>query len=120
MSEPTRDEKLATLRNAGKRVPNTATDEEIDFALLELEAEREQMEAENNAANAADQEARAAGETSETDSAHPARTYATRRDFAEAAALLSDPKLGNKTPELIEWAKANLSPDDLADIYPNL
>ena len=103
----------AALLAAGKTVPKGASADDIELMHLELEAERETAETRVGAIPPVEPLAPPV-ETSEVSSA------AKRETFNEALARLGTPEAGSKTPAVIEWAKANLSKEELHERYPNL
>ena len=93
---PTTEIMLAALAKAGKNVPKTASEEDIEIAFIELQAEADQREK---------------AKASEKPEAKKAPAD------LEAALAACDPLKGDKDPEFISWARENLSTEEFAARY---
>lgn len=96
MEEITIEEMLAAIRAQGKRIRTDATEEQIreKYATLSDDAQAEEQPA--------------------TESKKIGPKVITEYDAIMAAA---DPQKGDKDPVVIEWCRANMSPDHFASKY---
>ena len=94
------DDMKTALRDAGVKVRSNATDEEVNIAFIELEAEREVA-------------AIPEPEPAPVAFVAPSSGKETLDDILRRA----DPLKGDKDPWVIEWCENNLSPDDFQARY---
>ena len=97
-TEPTIEDMLKALGDAGRSIPKTAKDEEIELAFIELQGEQE-AEAQANA-----------------------KKQETKKKKAETSDLdevlkNADPLLGDKDPAVIEWCRENLTTEEFEKRY---
>lgn len=117
MSDLTTEEKRAALTEAGKKIRTNASEEDIAMAYLELEVERE-MESEtgppsgDEALTNAEPEPEPEPETSETSSAN-----AVGESIHDVIKRVGDIHLGDRNPDVIAWARENLSREEFAARY---
>lgn len=101
------DDKKKALIDAGKKIRSNASEEDIEMAYLELEAEQE-------AANPAPDGPPVEPEgTSEVASA----PVTSSKDALEAVLRSADPMMGDKDPKVIKWCRENLSDEEYEARY---
>ena len=103
-NEPTIEDMKAALLEAGRKIRSNASDESIRIEYVELQTELE-------AANMPQEEEKAPAP--EAYQAPVSSTGETIDDVIRRA----NPKLGDKDPVVVAWAKANLSQDDFDKRY---
>jgi hypothetical protein len=105
---------LAELEAAGKPIDPSASVQDIEDAYLELLAEQD--------AKAAPKPEKEAKPENEAKPAKPAKGGVKKGDAAwnEALAKLGNHKYGHKSPDMVAWARANMSPEDFREAYHGL
>lgn len=128
----TTEEKKAALIEAGRKIRSNASEETIEEAWEEYQAE---LEADAILAEEPEEE-----ETSEVESApiierpevppisQPVRSTVPERkpgrvlgspEWHAAFAACKSHKYGVKEPELVEWCRQNMSAEEFSEVYPN-
>lgn len=113
-TELTTEQKLEILREAGKRIPTNAEPDDIELAWMEFEAEREA--AAGPAGNTGPVGANGI-QTAPPESSEVASANVTGETFQQVLERLGTNELGDRTPEVIEWARANLPRDEFEIRY---
>lgn len=108
MSNPNPKKMLAELEAAGKPIDPSASVQDIEDAYLELLAEQD-AKAAPKPENEANPAKAAKGGVKKGDSA-----------WNEALAKLGNHKYGHKSPDMVAWARANMSPEDFREAYHGL
>lgn len=113
--EPSAEEMRAALEAAGKEIPEGATDEEIALLRLELELEAESVLETPPAPETPPEEIETPEPSSEVVGTIP-EDEASEQSICIALEM-ADPNLGDKDPKFVEWARANMTPEQFETRY---
>ncbi len=109
----TTEQMLEALEAAGKRIKTNATDDEVAMAHLELEAE---LEAAGIIPPTAPDEPEVIAEVPSLPTAETINDVITRVRLKVMGENKRD-YLGDKEPEVIEWARKHLTPEEFEACY---